>query len=632
MTNIAQDGFLIGQAISSHHGVLCYPAICEESGEQFFIKSIRVPASSVQASGLLLSGAYQSAQEVSDYFRTMADDLCDEAKMMSSIDGFIPFDRCEVSDAENGIGFQVELLTKRRECISTLEWTPKLALDMTMDLCNALSACRSKGMLYVNLKPENVFFDGERFCIGDLGLISMDALSYASLPEKYRSDYTAPEIKDEYASISENADVYALGLMLYRVFNGNTLPQDATVPPRFADYELWKMISKAICADPAERYEKPDDLAMDLQNYLECTTPDDTAIGMTPAEEPKPQQDDFLFLSEAENEAMLSALLAKIPDEEPPADIMDALMEQTEDADDPQAMEMDDMMGLADELISHQLPQPVVAPAVIDVSLPLPELEAQIPEEPEQIEEPAAMAELIIRDDAPISAEATPEQEPMETAPEQEDEEIWDAPKKTNVKKVLITVCSICAALVILIMGAIHYYDHIYTLRIEKLTLNVTDDTVTVHIDSHIDDELLTVICSQASGSTQKVSVKNGQATISGLEPGFRYIISVEARGFHRLVGHVDEPFATKANVQVSSFTADYDRNPGWVKLHVTASGNDNWTVRYSTDGETEKIVAFVGTEVSIGGLTPGKEYTFILESQDGAAIHGNNQVTYTAR
>jgi hypothetical protein len=71
----------------------------------------------------------------------------------------------------------------------------------------------------VDLKPINIFVTGEnQFKIADLGFIALSSLKYSSLPDKYRSDYTAPEIQDAFSMLNTTMDVYALGLVLYQVF------------------------------------------------------------------------------------------------------------------------------------------------------------------------------------------------------------------------------------------------------------------------------------------------------------------------------------------------------------------------------------------------------------------------------
>ena len=61
----------------------------------------------------------------------------------------------------------------------------------------ALTACRRVGYLYADLKPQNVTVSEDgTYHISDLGLFALDSLAYASLPDRYRSAYTPPEIQE----------------------------------------------------------------------------------------------------------------------------------------------------------------------------------------------------------------------------------------------------------------------------------------------------------------------------------------------------------------------------------------------------------------------------------------------------
>lgn len=640
MSEAMFSAFLVGQPIRDSHGITCCPAISEEDSKQYYIKNIRIPASAVQASGLLLSGAYENAAQIQEYYQSVADELCAEADMLKTLSksgGFLPYDSWELTPAENGVGFTLSLLSPRYQGIIDRAWTYQEAINMALDLCNAMTGCRQKGYLYANLKPENIFMDEDnRYCIGDLGFLSLRSLPYSPLPEKYRSAYTAPEVEDIYATVSSNLDVYALGLILYRIFNENALPHGELTPAAHADFELWKIISTACHTDPLQRYEDPAQMGKALLDYLQTVGAENTVIGYKETESITEQQDSILFLSEEENEVMLADLLARIPDEQPPANVMNEWMtDESDDAD----LQMDQMLAQADELISHQLPQPVVAPEVIDVQLPQPVEDKPLLAETAEVIQP----ELSEQETAFTESEQPPEAEPTapvltdEDTPENDDEEdeneeIWDAPKKVNVKKIVIILSCVAAALALLIGGAALFNHFVYTKTVDDLVLTVKSDRVIVQIDSSIDDKLLTVVCTNSYGHTIKTGVQNGQSTVSGLNPNTTYTISLQISGFHQLSGKTSEIFVTPDNVKVSDLTVVTDVWQGSVKLNFVASGNSAWIVRCFAQGEDEKSISFEGSEISITGLTLGKEYTFTLETQDGSPILGAYQVKHRVR
>ena len=634
MSELNFENFLIGQPIRDQHGITCCPAIDQETEEKHYIKTLKIPASAVQASGLLLSGAYENAAQVQEYYQSVADALCEEAELLKDLSvcgGFLPYDNWALAANENSVGLTLTMVMPQRSSIAGRQWSQQDALNMGLDLCNALTTCRQKGFIYANLKPENIFADEMgNFCIGDLGFLPMSSLQFTSLPEKYRSEYTAPEVADIYATVSENLDVYALGLILYRIFNDNAMPSELA-PPVHADFELWRIISTACHSDPLQRYEDPAQFGQALLAYLQEFGASDTLIGWTETTETPKEEDDTLFLSDAENDAMLADLLASIPEEKEPADDLDKWI--TEESEESQ-LEMEQMLAQADDLISHQLPQPVVAPTVIDVQIPQPAVIEPASEEIPEIE-PENDPEMDESIDETVCDEPAPETFEPQAEPEDETddkEEVWDAPKKVNIKGIIITLSVIAVTLALLIGGVIFYYYQFYTKVIDELSLNVKVDSVTVQITTDVDDNLLTVVCSNSYGHTVRVPVQNGQATVTSLNPNTTYTLTLEIDGFHQLTGNVSEIFTTPDNVNVTSFTAVTDVWQGSVLLSIVASGNSDWTVRYHADGEEEKSVSFTGSETSITGLTVGKSYTFILETQNGAPILGTYQTTHVVR
>ena len=73
------DAMEIGECFSQHDGASCYEIRHPESGREFVLKVISVPASAEQVSALLLTGAYASEEEADAYYRKEAEDLVREA-------------------------------------------------------------------------------------------------------------------------------------------------------------------------------------------------------------------------------------------------------------------------------------------------------------------------------------------------------------------------------------------------------------------------------------------------------------------------------------------------------------------------------------------------------------------------
>ncbi len=96
------------------------------------------------------------------------------------------------------------------------------ALDIARQLCAGLAAAHDRGVLHRDLKPSNIMVDGRgRIRIMDFGLALRSGEwtigEIAGTPA-----YMAPEQMDG-ARVTEQTDIYALGLVLYELYAGRRL-------------------------------------------------------------------------------------------------------------------------------------------------------------------------------------------------------------------------------------------------------------------------------------------------------------------------------------------------------------------------------------------------------------------------
>lgn len=286
------DGFTVGLPMSSHSGVSCFPAIQESTEKKYIVKKISVPASQVQMEALLLTGACKDPAQALDYFREQADEIAAEAaflEKMARLEGFLPYDGVQVAPMKkNRLGYDVYLVgTYKRSLEKFMKrhaMTHLEAVNLGLDLCAALNACRRAGYLYVDLKPSNVFLSGAKeYRIGDLGFAPIGSLKYTSLPEKYYSPYSAPEIRDSMNTLNETADTYSVGMILYEIYNGGTLPtfakgESTLPPPAFADEKMAEIICKACASSPEDRWQTAEQMGQALVAYMQSSTVNDTPI------------------------------------------------------------------------------------------------------------------------------------------------------------------------------------------------------------------------------------------------------------------------------------------------------------------------------------------------------------------
>ncbi len=670
------DNLEMGDPISDHDGVQCCPAMAKDSDEKYIVKVISVPASPTQLDALLLTGAYATKEEALAYFKELAGGIEEELQILqrlSRLEGFLPAQGWQTVPMESGDGYNVYVLSTYKRSLERYfgreAMTHLGAINLGLDLCAAMAVCRRAGYLYVDLKPGNIYVTDDReYRIGDAGFVRLDALKYASMPDKYRSAYTAPEVVDPFASLNDTVDIYAIGLILYQAYNNGALPviaADGTVaPPEYADYEMAEIILKACAADPAERWQDPIKMGQALVSYMQRNgandvpivpipvpseeTPEDTEPEADTCEEAlTPESDEEIAAAEAVEEQIVEA--TDIPAEEPSAEDAElpqededdiksiAMLLDTPDETDPVSLDADmDAVDISDEvteiltqaeaLEDIEVPDPVIPPEPIDVPMP----------EPIAIDEPeAADAQELPAEQETDTSEQEPQAEAAETPAEPENAEPEETPseeKKPKKRWLLPLLLSLVGVLVII--AAIIFYRSYYLLPIHSIKLDGSENNLIVSVESNVEDGHLSVVCSDSHGNQLTAPVIAGKATFENLSPNTAYNIKVVAAGFHKLTGSTATAYSTPIQTNIVQFSAVTGAEDGSVILGFTVDGpsEGNWSIVYGTDGEVTQTVTAPSHMVTLTGLTIGKEYFFRLLSDTQLYVTGTDEITFTAR
>ena len=587
----------MGEALNSHNGVHCYPAMKENSDDRYIVKTIAVPAHQKQLDALLLTGAYKDPAEATEYFREMADGIVAEAevlKKLSSLEGFVSYDSWQVTPmGDNKLGYMIYLLGPYRQSLEKyLKRNPMTHLgtvNLGLDLCAALALCRRSGYIFIDLKPGNIYLTGEReYRIGDLGFSSLNALKFNSIPSRYCSDYTAPELRDPLATLNPTADIYAVGMILYQIYNNGQLPdvQQELPAPANADYEMAEIILKACAQNPRNRYQTPIEMGQALVSYMQRNAVNDDPI-LPPMSTP-------------------IVMDAEFSEVQPSEDVFsDADAASSEDEHNDQSQ--DEVSGEAGEACTQEQSDP---------------------------------AEEVPVDEIAESCEPIPSRMPDLGEDEDEDDDFVEpVQKKTrnfDKKKFGKRVFSIFMTLLILAglaYGGYYYYTNYYLQVVEEMNIDGNDTSITVELVTDIDETLLTAVCADLYGNTRHASVTDGIAQFHDLNAGSVYSISLEIEGFHKLTGATSGHFETKELTILSDLSAKTGGEDGSVILSFSVDGPDsqNWNITYSAEGEEAQTISFTGHMATITGLTLDTTYSFLLEPESTLYMEGTNTLEFTA-
>lgn len=427
------DGFVMGDPISDHDGVKCCPAMQLETNNKYIVKIISVPASQAKLDALLLAGAFTDRESALDYFKGLADGVAEEAALLqrlSRFEGYISYEDWQIEPMESETGYDVYLLGAYRPTVDGLikknSMTHLSAVNLGLDLCAALSVARRFGYIYADLQPTNIYICNDReYRIGDLGFMSLDSLPYASLPDKYRSNYTPPEISDAYSALNTTMDTYAVGMILYQAYNDGRLPPIGIQmqPPKYADSELSEIILKACSIHPQERWQDPMQMGQALINYLQRNSVNDVPIVPPVEEEEVPAEAEEI--AEEETEPTTEDILAEVDEaldaapELPAAEITEEATDE-ETASDP----VEEAAETVEEVTTEDAQDEEISEETEEVTeMENSEAESEASEEAEGSEETADEA---VDESADETTEPTEEETQSETDAEKGDSDEED--------------------------------------------------------------------------------------------------------------------------------------------------------------------------------------------------------------
>ena len=193
------------------------------------LKVIRIPQSQSDIKEAVNEG--MTKNEVIDYFRKSVDEILREIQIMASLKehpNIVAYeDHCVVKH-ENEIGWDIlikmELLTPFQKWQMEHLMEDGVIVRLGCEISKALSYMADHGFVHRDVKPENIYVDSlGKFKLGDFEITGTIEKINDGLVKIGTECYMAPEVYlgKEY---NVQADVYSLGVVLYRLLNHDRLP------------------------------------------------------------------------------------------------------------------------------------------------------------------------------------------------------------------------------------------------------------------------------------------------------------------------------------------------------------------------------------------------------------------------
>ncbi len=210
---------MVYKAVRSDYNVKSYAAI----------KTISIPSDPSEIDSLRSEGLDIDATKT--LLRGIVDDFVNEIQLMESFKGvqnIVSIEDYKVVEKTEEIGWDIfirmELLTTLNTYICDKKLSEEEVIKLGCDICSALEICNKRNIIHRDIKPENIFInDFGYFKLGDFGIARKMENLTIGLSQKGTLNYMAPEVAAG-TNYDTRADIYSLGIVLYRLLNLNRLP------------------------------------------------------------------------------------------------------------------------------------------------------------------------------------------------------------------------------------------------------------------------------------------------------------------------------------------------------------------------------------------------------------------------
>lgn len=577
----------VEEQLYKHGDTAVYAVRSTKSHQPYILKHISVPGSQKQVEALIFSGAAADADAAQEYYQQVVSDYREELELLEALSdspNLSCFHSYEVKPKTDGVGFDVFLLAEMRmtleEYLFQAELTHASAVNLAIDLCSALIDLRNAGLIHRAVKPSNIFLGSQgHFMLGDLGIAKIDQLKYCSMPEGMLSPYSAPELFELMANVNETVDIYGVGLILYRIYNGNHAPFEdektsakgadklritgQELPaPMFADYEMAEILCKACAFKPEERYQSPEELKEALVDYMK------------------------------RNQAGDSPVIPPIVNDEETTLEEDAVEEEIEPVQFANAEKMDEAFKESFAPDNEMLNELIEA----------------------------------------VHRSGDDEEEPLEESENETDgSQTHPVRKNKALAKWLPTVSVILAALAILAVIIWFFFIRVDTLHIKGIHISAqTVDTIEITVDTEEPTGSFAVVCADEYGTSQRKTYNGQPVLFENLASGAQYTVSIEGFERENIAGVPSIYASTVATTNIISLTTSNVRVDSAELTFVTDGAEpEQWRISYGPTGKEPVMKDFSGHTVLLNSLLPDTEYTAVLEDLSTIQLSGNKTIIF---
>ncbi len=279
------------------------------------VKHISIPHDNVNPESLIADGLVPDEKSVPLYYDALRNQMITEINFCYTLRGntnIVSYEDHCIIPKDNGIGYDIfirmEYLTALPKYMREHYFDENCVIQLGIDICAALEVLDKHQIIHRDIKPANIFVNAVGvYKLGDFGESKVLSGSNAGMTVRGTYTYMSPEIsRGGQADI--RSDIYSLGIVMYRLLNGNKAPfvpadqptvdtaavEAANVrrfrgdplpkPPYCQNPTLADVILKACAFAPEQRWQKPKQFRKALESIQEAIK----SGGQTAAAQPAP--------------------------------------------------------------------------------------------------------------------------------------------------------------------------------------------------------------------------------------------------------------------------------------------------------------------------------------------------------
>ena len=198
------------------------------------IKYISVPPKDIDPYQFITNGQASDEESIKALYQDCIKQFITEIDICENLkDAFIVmYEDHEILPKADGEGYDIfikmELLEPLEQFMASKKWTEKEVLQLGIDICSALEVLEVKRIIHRDIKPANIFVsdNGKRtiYKLGDFGEAKILSGIVNFMTQRGSYPYMSPEIFRRDPNADIRADIYSLGMVMYRFLNNNRGP------------------------------------------------------------------------------------------------------------------------------------------------------------------------------------------------------------------------------------------------------------------------------------------------------------------------------------------------------------------------------------------------------------------------